>query len=35
MIKSSSWDKEIKMFILLIFQNMKVIIDVFLALMSA
>ena len=29
MIKSSSWAIEMKMFILLIFQNMKAIIDVF------
>ena len=33
MIKSSSWAIEMKMFILLIFQNMKAIIDVFLACM--
>ena len=33
MIKSSSWAIEMKMFILLIFQNMKAIIDAFLACM--
>ena len=33
MIKSSSWAIEMKMFIQLIFQNMKVIINVFLACM--
>ena len=33
MIKSSSWVIEMKMFILLIFKNMKAIIDVFLACM--
>ena len=33
MIKSSSWAIEMKMFILLIFQNMKAIIDVFIAYM--
>ena len=33
MIKSSSWAIEIKMFILLIFKNMKAIIDVVLACM--
>ena len=33
MVKSSSWAIEMKMFIQLIFQNIKVIIDVFLACM--